>query len=348
MKLFRCAHCGNTTFFHNRNCVQCGFRLGFSPLSLNLHAMEPAGGDLWRPVGHSDTYRFCANALPDVCNWLVPEDSHTPFCRACRHNRLIPNDLDRFRRIIDAQHRLFYAFLKWGLPAPDRQYDPQGGLVFDYLEDAITPDGYHHSAMTGHEEGVISIRAAEADDAVRESVRSQMGEPYRTLLGHFRHECGHFIWNRLVRDAGRLEACRAVFGDDTLDYQSAVDRHYAEGPPPFWADSYISAYATMHPWEDFAETFAHVLHITDALETAYYYGMTIRPKPSEELSAEVDFQPYRVTSFEKLADAWVPLSLAINSIHNAMGERPLYPFILSPNVKAKLGFVHRLITGQSV
>lgn len=345
MKLFTCAHCGNTLFFHNRNCVNCGHRLGFSPNTLQLHALEPIDAELWRPVEGGGTYRFCANAIPDVCNWLVPADSRSPFCRACRHNRLIPNDLDRFRRITDAQHRLFYAFLKWGLPAPDREEDPEGGLVFDYLEDEQAPDGSFHSAMTGHDEGVISIRAAEADDAVRETVRSQMGEPYRTLLGHFRHECGHFIWNRLVRDAGKLEACRAVFGDDEADYQAAIDRHYAEGPPPFWADTYISAYASMHPWEDFAESFAHVLHITDALETAHYYGMTIKAKPSEDLSAEIDFKPYRVTDFERLADAWVPLSLAINSIHNAMGERPLYPFILTPTVKAKLDFVHRLITG---
>lgn len=348
MKLFTCAQCGNTLFFHNRACVNCGARLGFSPNSRDLHALMPTGDDRWQPVNGGDRYRFCANAATDVCNWLVPEGDGSAYCRACRHNRLIPNDLDQFRRIIDAQHRLFYAFLKWDLPAPDRSEDPDGGLVFDYLEDEQAPDGSFHSAMTGHDEGVISIRAAEADDAVRESVRSQMGEPYRTLLGHFRHECGHFIWNRLVRDAGKLEACRAVFGDDEADYQASIERHYAEGPPPFWADSYISAYASMHPWEDFAETFAHVLHITDALETAHYYGMTIKTKPDEGVAAEVDFKPYRVTDFERLAEAWVPLSLAINSIHNAMGERPLYPFILTPTVRNKLTFVHRLITGQAV
>jgi len=345
MKLFTCAHCGNRLFFYNRICVSCGARLGFSPLSLNLHAVEPAGGDLWQAAGHDEPYRFCANAATDVCNWLIPADQPDAYCRACRHNRLVPNDLDRFRHITDAQHRLFYAFLKWDLPAPDRHEDPQGGLVFDYLEDAVTPDGRHHSAMTGHDEGVISIRAAEADETVRESVRTRLGEPYRTLVGHFRHECGHFIWNRLVRDQNRLEACRAVFGDERTDYQTAIERHYREGPPPGWGDDYISAYATMHPWEDFAESFAHVLHITDALETAYYYGMKLDLR---DQTATVDFKPYHEQDFGKLADAWVPLSLALNSIHSAMGERPFYPFLLTPRVVGKLSFVHRLITGQTV
>jgi len=345
MKLFTCAQCGNRLFFHNRNCVNCGIRLGFSPLSRQLHAVEPAGDGLWRPVGREEAYSFCANSGPDVCNWLVPGDSGDAFCRACRHNRLIPGDPERFRRIIDAQHHLFYAFLKWDLPAPDRREDPEGGLVFDYLDDAMTPDGHHHSAMTGHEEGVISIRAAEADDAVRESVRTQLGEPYRTLLGHFRHECGHFIWNRLVRDNGHLEAFRAVFGDERSDYQTAIDRHYSEGPPPGWSGAYISVYASMHPWEDFAESFAHVLHITDTLETAYYYGMKL---DLPDQTAALDFKPYHERDFGKLAEAWVPFSLALNSIHSAMGERPFYPFILSPPVREKLSFVHRLITAQPV
>ncbi|MDC7684885.1 putative zinc-binding metallopeptidase [Asticcacaulis sp. BYS171W] len=353
MKIFHCGNCGNTTFFHNRNCVNCGYRLGFSPLSLELRAVDPIGTDttgkaLWRPTGRERTYRFCENAKTDVCNWLVADGDDSVFCRACRHNRLIPNDLDTFRRISEAERHLFYAFLKWDLPAPDRKADPEGGMVFDYLEDSHLPDGSCQQAMTGHDEGVISIRAAEADDAVRETVRAQMGEPYRTLLGHFRHESGHFIWNKLVRDAGLIDQCRAVFGDESVDYDQAIARHYSEGPPRFWADTYISTYASMHPWEDFAETFAHVLHITDALETAHCYGMALKAPNPELLTAEVDFDPYGITDFEKLADVWVPLSLAINSIHSAMGERPLYPFILSPRVREKMGFVHKLITRQPV
>lgn len=353
MKIFRCGHCGNTVYFHNRNCVNCGYRLGFSPLSVELRAVDPIGTDargngLWRPHGRTRTYRFCANAKQDICNWLVADNDESAFCRACRHNRLIPNDLETFRRISEAQRHLIYSFLKWNLPAPDRREDPHGGMVFDYLEDGVKPDGTCQQAMTGHDDGVISIRAAEADDAVRETVRAQMGEPYRTVLGHFRHESGHFIWDKLVRDQGLIEPCRAVFGDDSVDYEETIARHYSEGPPAFWADSYISAYATMHPWEDFAETFAHVMHITDALETAHCYGMALKAPNPEHLQAEVDFDPYELTNFSRLAESWIPLSVAINSIHTAMGERALYPFILTPRVRQKMDFVHRLIMRQPV
>jgi hypothetical protein len=342
MKIYVCGNCGNTVYFHNRVCVKCGHRLGFSPETLELHALSPLGHGRWQPIGQIQTYRFCENAKHDVCNWLVADEDHNRFCRACRHNRLIPNDMSKWRRISEAQRHLVYAFLKWSLPAPDRHQDPQGGLVFDYLEDQTFPDGTFKPSITGHDEGVISIRAAEADDSLREAVRSQMNEPYRTLLGHFRHESGHFIWNQMVRNAGQIAPFRQVFGDESLDYDLATQHHYREGPPKFWKDSYISAYASMHPWEDFAETFAHVLHITDALETAQCYDMGF------DEADEASLDPYRVLDFKRLAEAWVPLSVAINSIHKAMGERPLYPFILTPKVKQKLNFVHRLITRQPI
>jgi hypothetical protein len=89
------------------------------------------------------------------------------------------------------------------------------------------------------------------------------------LLGHFRHEVGHYFWDRLVAtDPHQLEEFRVLFGDDRQDYGEALKRHYDEGAPANWQDTYISMYATMHPWEDFAETWAHYLHIVDTLETA--------------------------------------------------------------------------------
>ncbi|MDC7677292.1 zinc-binding metallopeptidase family protein [Asticcacaulis machinosus] len=348
MKIFTCSNCQNTVYFHNRNCVNCGYRLGFVPQLQELCAMEPVSEPFWKPVGGSASQRFCANAVTDVCNWTVGAEDPNDFCRACRYNRFVPNSLDNWRRISEAQRHLFYSFLKWNLPAQGRDTDPSGGLAFDFLEDEITADGHHKAAMTGHDEGLISIRAAEADDLTRETVRSQMNEHYRTLLGHFRHEIGHFIWNKMVRDGGLLEECRAVFGDDRIDYDTAIQNHYANGTPPNWQNQYISAYASMHPWEDFAESFAHCLHIIDALETAHCYGMALKAPHHENIAADVDFDPYTVLDFERLAETWIPLSVAINSIHASMGERPLYPFILSPRVKEKLAFVHKIITRQPV
>jgi len=172
-----------------------------------------------------------------------------------------------------------------------------------------------------------------------------MGEPYRTLLGHFRHEVGHYFWDVLVRDAGKLEACRAVFGDDSQDYGEALKRHYEQGPPADWQDNFVSAYATTHPWEDFAETWAHYLHIVDTLEMASEFGIEVNP-PADQiggLTARVTFDPYVADDFGAIVNAWLPFTFAMNSVARAMGTRDLYPFILTPPVIHKLGFIHDLV-----
>ncbi len=348
MRLYTCDHCGLTAHFDNRSCVNCGHRLGFVPETMAIHAFEEEG-DAWRVIARPEQrVRFCANADLDICNWTVPAESGAVYCEACRHNRLVPNietpeGIERWRRIGQAQRHLFYSFLRLKLPRPDRIEDPQGGLVFDFLEDTVNPDGSVTPAMTGHDEGLIAIRVADADDVTREAARTEMNEYYRTLLGHFRHESGHFIWNRLVRDRNRFEPFRAVFGDEREDYAAALQRHYDSGARADWQSDFISAYASVHPWEDFAECFAHYLHIVDTLETARAYGLAIDPKGHDEMATEVTFNPYAARSAQQLVDAWVPLSVALNSIHRSMGQPDLYPFVLSPAVVGKLEFIHKLI-----
>ncbi len=350
MRNFSCAVCGNTTYFENRNCIACGARLGFVAQTQTLEALVPGDGDTWELVGgDGQSFRYCANAALDVCNWMVDGVSGETYCRACRHNRTVPSaalpqTLAHWRTIGAAQRHLFYSFLKWRLPAPTREEDTAGGLVFDFLEDRRLADGTIEKPMTGYDEGLITIRAAEADDAEREALRAQMHEPYRTMLGHFRHETGHFIWNQMIRDGGLVAECRAVFGDDSVDYGEALQRHYAEGPPLDWQTRFISEYASSHPWEDFAETFAHCLHIVDTLEMARSHQIRLSAcgGPAEDIATD----PYIERDFEILANLWVPLSITLNSLHHSMGERPLYPFILTSAVREKLGFVHKVITRQ--
>ena len=351
MRLFRCDNCGNAVHFDNRTCVNCGFRLGFSPDAVDMFAVVPNDAGLARAHHPQARFRFCANAAWDICNWIIPAESPDTFCQACRYNGLVPNPetpdgLRRWRAINEAQRHLFYSFLRWNLPRPDRRQDPQGGLLFDLKDDEILPDGSCKPVLIGHDEGHIVIRTAEADDLTREQQREMLNEPYRTLLGHFRHETGHFIWNKLVRDQDKFDGFRAVFGDERQDYQDALDRHYRDGPPPVWGDHFISYYATTHPWEDFAECFAHVLHIVDSLETAHIYGIALAPQNHGELAADAAFDPYAVRDFDRIAEVWIPLSVALNSIHHSMGERDLYPFILTPAITAKLKYVHQLITRQ--
>ena len=347
MKLFRCQACGQVLFFENTRCERCARRVGYLPLANLLVALE-AEGSQWAVFGErSGVYRLCANAAYDCCNWLIPADSPEAFCTACRHNGTVPDlseprNIELWRKIEWAKHRLIYSLLKFELPLQTRAESPEG-LIFEFLTDDRA--SATAKVLTGHDNGRITIALAEADDAERESRRSAMGEPYRTLLGHFRHESGHLYWDRLVRDGGLLAPCRSVFGDDARDYDEALETHYRCGPPPNWPENFVSAYAACHPWEDFAETWAHYLHIVDTLEMARAFGVDIHPRldVGAELETHIDFQPYRAQSAEQLVEAWLPLTFALNSINRCMGQPDLYPFILTPAIVRKLDFVQRLI-----
>ncbi len=242
-----------------------------------------------------------------------------------------------------AKRRLFYSLLKLRLPLPMPGSDDPEPLVFDFLDDIP-----QKKVMTGHDDGVITIALKEADDAQREQLRTSMHEPYRALLGHFRHEIGHFYWDKLVRDTDELEGFRAIFGDERPDYQQALSRYYAEGPPPNWRETHISAYATMHPWEDFAETWAHYLHIVDTLEMAYAFGLRVSPRVAVDSAPqmEIDRNPYGVETMGDLIGEWLPVVFAVNSLNRSMGQQDLYPFVLSPNAIAKMDFVSRVIRRQ--
>ena len=234
--------------------------------------------------------------------------------------------------------------MRWGLRAPNRIEDPSAGLAFDLLGDSVEADGSLKVVQTGHDDGVITLNIAEADDAERELRRSSMGETYRTLVGHFRHELGHYFWDRLVRDATDFTEFRTVFGDERQDYAAALKRHYECGPPADWQASFISAYATSHPWEDFAETWAHYLHMVDALETARSYGINVSASfRTPTKGVDLNFEPYAASSAAQLVQAWVPLTVAINGVNRSMGQPDLYPFVLSPPVLGKLEYVHGLI-----
>ena len=351
MKLFRCQSCDNIVYFENTTCGRCNHRLGYAPELSIIAAMRPAGGQDWVPMaGDGAPRRFCANAEHDVCNWLTPAEAENGLCVACAHNGTIPDIskplfLRQWRELEFAKHRLFYTILRCKLPLKTRAEDPAHGLVFEFLADP--PQAA--KVMTGHDNGVITIALAEADAAEREKRRSAMDEPYRSLLGHFRHEVGHHYWDVLVRDGGKLKACRAVFGDDSQDYEAALKRHYEQHAPANWQENFVSAYATSHPWEDFAETWAHYLHIVDTLEMATAFGLSVRPAIDKEggHTARIDFDPYAARAMQQIIDAWVPFVLAMNNVNRAMGRPDLYPFVLAPPVIEKLAFIHDLVRGSA-
>jgi len=351
MKIFTCSACKNVVFFENSQCTRCGHGLAYLPDRGVLSAMEPAldgasGVQLaLDPAAEGARYRLCKNYTDHaVCNWAVPEDEGHEYCLACRLNETIPDSSDptahaSWHGMEIAKRRLVYTLLELGLPVEPKQADQQRGLAFAFKSDG--PNG--EKVLTGHCDGLVTINLKEADSPTRERARVELGERYRTLLGHFRHESGHYYWDRLLKDSPRLSDYRKLFGDEQADYAEAVKRHY-ESPKQNWSDEYVSAYATMHPWEDWAETWAHYLHMVDTLETAQSYGLAIRPQAVGGAVAEaVTARRVRFENFDQLIAAWVPLTVALNSLNRSMGLTDAYPFVLGERVIAKLRFVHEVV-----
>jgi hypothetical protein len=358
MRNFHCV-CGNTVYFESTKCLVCGRALGFLPQQLLLCAIEPHDDTRWRalaPAASGRSWRQCRNYREEkVCNWMVSEDDPNPYCLACRLNNLIPNLTDPRNRVLwarveQAKQRLLYTLFSLGLPVVGRNRDSQQGLAFEFLQDPVavtefTDVAAGHSVLTGHHSGLITINIAEADPGAREVMRERMGEQYRTLLGHFRHEIAHYYWDSLIRDTEWHAPFRELFGDERSDYQLALNRYYSEGPSPDWKKSFVSAYASAHPWEDWAETWAHYLHMVDTLETAHDYGFTIGGRTLRTPVAANDAVQQRTApvGFEDLLSDWAQLTLALNSLNRSMGLEDAYPFALTESASKKLRFVHRRV-----
>jgi hypothetical protein len=260
-------------------------------------------------------------------------------------NRTIPpltdENLVLWQRIETAKHRLIYSLLRLHLPVAPKVNDEGPGLAFDFLSQ-INPDD---QIMTGHFQGLITLNIAEADEARRVQHKQDLGEKYRTLLGHFRHETGHYYWDLRLKDNPDLKSFREIFGDESQSYQDALKLYYENGVPNDWMDHYISPYASAHPWEDWAESWSHYLHMLDTLETAYYFGITVDPvKPAgaTDISANIDRDPYAIKDFNDVFDMWLPITFAVNSLNRSMGHADFYPFVMAPTVVKKMNFIHNL------
>ena len=310
---------------------------------------SPAAGQL---------YKRCLNrATPAACNWLIPARDPLDFCRACRLNRTIPDLTDASQPdngylwglVETAKRRLVSSLIVLGLPVASKvSEDPVRGLMFDLLR---APVG-GKPVMTGHESGLITLNVDEADDATRELARKAMREPYRTLLGHFRHEVGHYYWDRLVAGTPWLDGFHQLFGDESTDYARSLQRNYSEGPPPDWPQRFVSAYASTHPWEDWAECWAHYLHMRDAIDTARGFGLIASMNVDQ---ADLEFTPFALNAlwqpnhpeavhFLAFLNHWNRLTLMLNQMSRSMGQPDFYPFALPPAVLAKLQFIHLLVT----
>jgi hypothetical protein len=350
MRTFNCI-CGNPVYFQNSACQHCGRSLGFLPDQLRIGAIEALGDGLFAAVpavAGARLYRQCPNySFEQVCNWLVAADDESPYCRSCRLDDTIPDlslaaNRGHWFRVEDAKRRLLYTLLRLRLPVVGRDQRPDRGLCFAFLADpASGPKVY-----TGHDNGLITINVAEANDSQRELIRETLGERYRTLLGHFRHEIGHYYWDQLIDSTDWLPEFREIFGDERADYGEAMARHYAQGAPPDWQNRFVSPYASMHPWEDWAECWAHYLHITDTLETGAHFELSLRATPVRMppllLESTMPTAADRQQFDAQLAD-WARMALCMNAINRSLGLADAYPFVLGEAIHAKLHFIHRVV-----
>jgi hypothetical protein len=343
MKAHHCTRCGRRVFFENVTCNSCGAALGFVP-GEGMVSFEPGERGWARLGGNGAPQRPCANYVGrGVCNWMVGADDVDPLCRSCRLTRVIPaldapGNIERWATIEQAKRRLVYALIERGLPLRSKSEDETGGLAFELLEQTpSTP-----RVMTGHDSGVITLNIAEADDAARERMRNAMHEPYRTLLGHFRHESGHYYWDRLVDGSALLDGFRARFGDERTDYASALASHY-ETPSTEWQADFVSAYASAHPWEDWAETWAHYWHIADGLETAQAWGLQLSGVSRDSPAVSPTALPEAEDIASNVVEQWLPVSQFVNAMDRSLGTRDSYPFVLGTPVVEKLRFVHRVV-----
>lgn len=356
MRLFTCPTCSSRLYFENSVCLSCNTIVGFAASEDRFVAVPSEG------------YFACANAPECACNWAVREAGF--FCEACSLNHMIPDlsvegNRDRWIKVEAAKRRVVYWLMRRGLEVrPKSSLEDKDGLAFDFLAEDENAGPGGEKILTGHEDGLVTLNLAEADAPHREMMRIEMGERYRTVLGHFRHEIGHYYWDRLIRDDPQwLDRARAVFGDDTQDYEEALQRHYAEGPPPGWEGNFITPYASSHPWEDWAESWAHYLHISDTLEMVAALNFPLgrlNAEHADELApnegefvdkAAAEANPQQLIAaedFDELLARWLVLAEAANSINRCMGLRDLYPFVISDGVSEKLRFVHELLAEKGL
>lgn len=339
MRDFLCPNCGQHLAFENSVCLSCDSPVGFSLPDMAFLVIDADGRGAGPGFVDAGEHQLCANLHLAACNWLVPVAPARQLCASCRLTRTRPADDDasglaRFAEAEQAKRRLITELHELGLPIVGRDADPTRGLAFDLLSST------GERVFTGHDDGVVTLDLAEGDDVHREQLRVAMDEPYRTLLGHFRHEIGHYYFYRLLEGTPGTTRFTELFGDPDLDYQQALERHYRDGAPPGWETNHVSSYAAMHPAEDWAETFAHYLHIRSTLDTAAAYGLA----PANATYQRPVVGP---SGFDSIIDMWLPLAWSLNMINRAMGKPDLYPFVLPVAVLEKMRFIHMVVAEAS-
>lgn len=376
MKTFNCT-CKDhpILFFESSLCIACKRVVGLDDNFDNVepYDLDEESGEYFKTKEPKIRYQKCDNHADfKTCNGMVnlntfvaSKNEGEVLCFACRFNETIPDlsverHIPLWKKMESAKRRAIYTLKAFSLPLQTISESPENGLSFDFTTDRDVNDHFvsklkdQETVFTGHNCGHITINLAEADDVARSQTKHAMGEHYRTLLGHFRHELGHYYFDHLIAGSPKKHAlCKTYFGDDELDYQTALKKHYENGAPKDWRENFISEYATMHPYEDWAETWAHYMHIMDTLQTAKNFSITgsiskskASTEPKEASKLDLPQGTYffsSQTSIETILDTWIDFSVMLNSLNRSMGMNDAYPFVLSEPVRTKLSFIHHAI-----
>ena len=345
MRLFHCDRCGSTLPFGAQACPACFADIGYVPDQRTLRVLTPTDDRAGFHLGSGDTnddstWWRCLNAAWG-CNWMVRSLEGQSWCRSCRLTRgrpdtARPDAIQAWTIAEAAKRRLVHQLDEFALPIEIESESMPDGLVFDLVY--LPGEG----GITGHFEGVVTLDLAETEDAHRDELRRRLGEPFRTVIGHLRHEVAHFYWPRLVGQTDEIDTFRHLFGDDRADYRESIDHYYANATADWDRARYVTAYAAAHPFEDWAETFAHYLHIVDSIDTAVAYDL-VPPTDGTMLVTDA----VGALAFSDILDAWRPINTAVNAIAETVGAPAVYPFEPVGAVVDKLTFVHRQIAAHT-
>jgi hypothetical protein len=345
VRVFICSTCQHELDFESMSCPNCDSSVGYVSDRRDVVVIVADGPARYSVDGDSAAQWRCLNASWG-CNWMLPADGGDVWCLSCRLTRGRPDEADPAAVVAwsaaeAAKRRLVFQLGELGLPIEPRSPTTPRGLAFDLVH---VPGA---SAVTGHDRGIITLDLSEADERHRDELRRNLGESFRTLIGHLRHEVGHYYFAHLVGQHDRILEFRALFGDERIDYSSALDEHYRRartGDDKADLSRFVTAYAAAHPLEDWAETFAHYLHTLDGLQTADSHGLAAR---SREDGGRVKSASSSPVSFSSILERWLPVAEMINAIADGLGSSRPYPFTLSPVVVTKLEFVHACVTAHS-
>jgi len=327
--------------FSAQRCGACDVQLAYVSDEREIRALRnTADPVVYEVPGHTEPVWRCLNTAWG-CNWLTTVASANEWCRACRLTRGRPDTgrsdaTEAWAAAESVKRRLLHQLDELSLPIEPRSTAAPDGLAFDLVY--LPGEG----GITGHLDGVVTLDLAEVDDRLRDDLRRRLGEPFRTVIGHLRHEIGHYYWGRLIAQTNEIGHFRHLFGDERAEYRAAMERYYGEIDDTWDSTRFVSPYAASHPLEDWAETFAHYLHIVDAVDTAIAHQLlTLTSAPASIRASDA------VTGIDRLLDAWRPINDAVNAIADALGAPALYPFDPTGVVIDKLALVHQQVTAHT-